>query len=166
MKCLEKDRTRRYETAGELARRHRALPARRAGRGLAAVAAVSPREVRGRHRGTDRHGRGICPARRGGSRREHLASHAGPRSRTPGARRAGRRGRAAPAGETVGGAGQRRAQVLPGQGALGRPAEGPGGRAEPRRDGPRGARPCGARDRHGVRRRAPRRRRRSETPSA
>ena len=38
MKCLEKDRARRYETASAPGTRHRALPARRARRGLAAVA--------------------------------------------------------------------------------------------------------------------------------
>ena len=84
MKCLEKDRARRYETAERPGPRHRALPARRAGRGLAAVAAVSPAEIRAQAPETDRHRRGICPARGGGSRREHLASHAGPQSRTPG----------------------------------------------------------------------------------
>ena len=46
MKCLEKDRTRRYETASAPGARHRALPERRAGGGLAAVAAVPPEEIR------------------------------------------------------------------------------------------------------------------------
>ena len=113
MKALEKDRTRRYETASALARDiERYLHDE--------PVEASPPSRRYRLRKfaqapeTDRHGRGICPARSGGSRREHLASDAGPPSRTPGALRAGQRGRAAPAGETVGGAGQRRAQVLPG----------------------------------------------------
>ncbi len=79
---------------------------------------------------------------------------------------AGRRGRAAPAGETVGGAGQRRPQVLPGQGALGRPAEGPGGRAAAatRRSARRSTAPSPRSPRRSPA--SPLWRRRYETPSA
>ena len=46
MKALEKDRTRRYETANGLARRRPALPARRAGGGVSAVGLVPVPQVR------------------------------------------------------------------------------------------------------------------------
>ena len=46
MKCLEKDRTRRYETANGLARDVERLPGRRAGGGLPAVGLVSAPQVR------------------------------------------------------------------------------------------------------------------------
>ena len=42
MKCLEKDRNRRYETRQQPGPRHRALPARRAGAGLPAVGGLPP----------------------------------------------------------------------------------------------------------------------------
>ena len=46
MKCLEKDRNRRYETASGLAADVRALPGRRAGAGLPAVGRLPPPQVR------------------------------------------------------------------------------------------------------------------------
>ena len=46
MKALEKDRTRRYETANGFAARHPALPGRRAGAGLPAVGGLPLPQVR------------------------------------------------------------------------------------------------------------------------
>ena len=50
MKCLEKDRTRRYETANGLARDVRALPGRRAGGGVPALAGYRLRKFARKHR--------------------------------------------------------------------------------------------------------------------
>ena len=57
MKALEKDRTRRYETASGLARRA-AVPGRRAGAGLPAVGRLSAAEVRAAEQRTG--GAGWC----------------------------------------------------------------------------------------------------------
>ena len=56
MKCLEKDRNRRYELGQQPGPRHRALSARRAGASLPAVARLPPQEIRPPEQG----GRGIC----------------------------------------------------------------------------------------------------------
>ena len=45
MKCLEKDRERRYQTASGLAMRPETLPGRRARRGIASVGRLSAQEV-------------------------------------------------------------------------------------------------------------------------
>ena len=149
-----------HETSSDTCEASRSRPRRRRG--------VSAREVRRASTGSlMRRGRGGClllvPAGAGVSTWQATA---GPRSRTPGAPGAGRRGRAAPAGETVGGAGQRRAQVLPGQGALGRPAQGSGGRAAAatRRSARRSTVPSPRSPRRSPA--SPSWRRRSETPSA
>ena len=156
MKCLEKDRTRRYETANGLARdierylhdepveasppsrwyrlrkfarKHRSL----IGTALAFVLLLAA-------------GAGVSTWQAVRAREaEHEAIIA--RDNEAEQLKQAKRSR---------GAGPGRAQVLPGQGAVGRPAERPGRRAEPGRDDPRGARPGGARDRQGVRRRAAR----------
>ena len=50
MKCLEKDRSRRYETANGLARDIAALPGRRAGGGLPAIGGLSASKIHAPHK--------------------------------------------------------------------------------------------------------------------
>ena len=69
MKALEKDRTRRYETANGFARDIRALPGRRPGGGVPAVGGVPAAEVRPQAPGGAGDGRGVrAPAGRGDGR--------------------------------------------------------------------------------------------------
>ena len=107
MKALEKDPNRRYQVAGKLRRRRRALLAGRGHPGPAAVDSISDREVRGAAPG----GRGGCCGRGGvAARRDCVATWQAMRAREAERQAllgAGRRGRAAPARRN----GQRRGQA-------------------------------------------------------
>ena len=77
MKALEKDRTRRYETASAFAGDVQTVPRRRAGRGLPAVGGLSAAEVRpAEPAGADR-AAAVHLASDPGGRPEHLAGHPG-----------------------------------------------------------------------------------------
>ena len=72
MKALEKDRNRRYETAGRLRRRHSALFARRAGRGLPAIGPISLPQVREAEQSSIPHRVGSCGGGPGGGGQPNL----------------------------------------------------------------------------------------------
>ncbi len=93
MKCLEKDRTRRYDTAIGLARDVERVPDQRGRGSLPAVGVVPAAEVRAQAPGADR-GRGELPVLAGGRRhRQRMAGQGGPARR-----RAGHGGEGAVAG--------------------------------------------------------------------
>ena len=86
MKALEKDRTRRYETANGLAPRHPALPGRRGGRGPAAERGLPAEEVRPPAQGAGDRGESGAVGAAGGNGRNDLGAH----RRPPGDGRKGR----------------------------------------------------------------------------
>ena len=154
MKCLEKDRARRYETANGLARdierylRDEAVEASppsqwyrmrkfaRKNRRLIGTAAAFMLLLTA--------GAGVSTwqaVRAREAERRAIAARDNEAEQLKQAKRSEARAQAV-------------LNVLQGQGAVGRPAEGPGRRGQPGRDGPRGARPGRTRDRQGVRRRA------------
>ena len=74
MKALEKDRSRRYETANGLEARHRAPPQQPAGRGLPALGHVPLRQVRPTQPYSDLTATLVSAALTTGNGRKHLAS--------------------------------------------------------------------------------------------
>ena len=143
MKALEKDRTRRYETASGFARDIRNYPRRRPGRSLPALGRLSAAEVRPQAPAGAGGRLGLRGAPGPGGRAEHLAGDPGHAGRGPGQDRE-REGQALR--RRVAG----RPDVLPGPGAGGRPARGPGRGAGQGRDHPQGGRRRRAEDRRGV----------------
>ena len=96
MKALEKDRSRRYETANGLARGHPALPGRRPGRGLPAVGGLPAAEVRAEAPGGAGHGVGVRRGARGRAAVSTWQAIRATRGRAGVATRARRSGRGRP----------------------------------------------------------------------